>query len=333
MGEIHIAEGLYDRVAGGWQGITATRSLAVYGYGSVIVSGHESGLAWAVDGTLTHTYKATRSGVGRVLDASIVDSLGDYAELVKRTSAEEVEANPGSWHLDGSNVLWVRTADGRAPDADLWPQVDAVGRAGGDITVYLENLTFVGSSPFYMYNTAAGQTPKLYAKDCAFKYATAGIAGGLRIEGVAEVYLQGCLAARNAQDGFNYHALNGVIPKVVEIDCVGRDNGPAGAADSDNGSSIHEGGTIVRVGGEYCRNAGPNVIDIDGAQSWNLGCLAHDSLAQATNVGFYSAGEMWLDRCRAYGDVTDLYALEGCALHQRACGYYTTGGTGTIEEY
>ena len=67
VGEIHIAEGVYDRVVGGW-GVTATRSLAVYGYGSVIVSGHQSGLAWALDGTLTHTYKATRSAVQRVLD-------------------------------------------------------------------------------------------------------------------------------------------------------------------------------------------------------------------------------------------------------------------------
>ena len=165
----------------------------------------------------------------------MVDGLGDYGELVKRTSAEEVEANPGSWYLDGSNVLWVRTADSRAPDADLWPEIDGVGIAAGDITMYLENLTFIGHAPFWMHSTAAGQTPKLYAKDCVFKYADQGMAGGLRIEGVAEVYLQGCLAARNAQDGFNYHGLNGIVPKVVEINCVGRDNGPAHAADIDNG--------------------------------------------------------------------------------------------------
>ena len=263
----------------------------------------------------------------------MVDGLGDYAELVKRASAAEVEAAPGSWYLDGSNVLWVRTADGRAPDADIWPLIDGVGRASGNITVYLENLTFIGNAPFWMRSTAAGQTPKLYAKDCVFKYATPGIAGGLRIEGVAEVYLQHCLAARNAQDGFNYHALNDVIPKVVEIDCVGRDNGPVGAADNDNGSSIHEGGTIVRVGGEYYRNAGPNVVDIDGAQSWNLGCLAHDSVAQAASDGFYSAGEMWLDGCRAWGNGTDVMAAPGYALHLRDTTYTTAGGAGNIDEY
>ena len=93
----------------------------------------------------------------------------------------------------------------------------------------------------------------------------------------------------------------------------------------------------MRIGGEYYRNAGPNVIDIEAAQSWNLGCLAHDSVAQALSAGFEIAegagGEMWLDRCRAWGNGADVLADTGCALHQRASGYYTTGGEGTLDEY
>ena len=65
VGEVHIAEGVYSREAGGsWTGTEVTRSVAVYGHGKVILTGHQAGLSWAPDGTLTHTYKATRSGGG-----------------------------------------------------------------------------------------------------------------------------------------------------------------------------------------------------------------------------------------------------------------------------
>ena len=88
--------------------------------------------------------------------------------------------------------------------------------------------------------------------------------------------MKDCVAAKNIDDGFNYKKGAGVTPYSVEIDCIGRDNGLTG--DIDNGSTMHEGGRIVRIMGEYMRNVGRNVHDIDNnSQSWNLGCNAHDS--------------------------------------------------------
>ena len=153
-----------------------------------------------------------------------------------------------------------------------------------------------------MYNTGAGQTPKLYAKDCKFLYGQSGVAGCLTVNGVAEVYLQGCEAAFGGQDGFNYHVLNSVVPKVVEIDCVGRSNGTANGDDNDNGSSIHENGDICRINGEYYGNLGPNVVDIDGAQSGTWASCPRQALGVQKNV---------------------------LLLGRRACGWTAAGRTGT----
>ena len=106
--EIHIAEGLYDRVAGGWQGVQAARSIAVYGYGTCILTDHQSGLSWTLDGTLTPTGLPVRRWQ-RVLDASS-STPGRPAELVKRTSAKSWKRirAPGGW--TGTNLLYVQTA-------------------------------------------------------------------------------------------------------------------------------------------------------------------------------------------------------------------------------
>lgn len=48
---------------------------------------------------------------------------------------------------------------------------------------------------------------------------------------------------------------------------------------------MHDGGHILRIGGEYYSNSGPNVIDVnEGTVSVNIGVHAHSSRATKDTV-------------------------------------------------
>jgi len=263
-------------------------------------------LTWTVSAGYTYTYEATRSAVASVWDTQILDKNGDYTPLTQRASIAEVDANPGSWYTDGTKV-YVRTRDSREITDDsvrAYLNVDNLKFAANG-TLYLENIDFEGGkSAVRVENLAAGNTTKLYAKNVSFKYSSS--SNGLTALGVSEAILQNCLAARNYLDGLNYHAQNSVIPKAVEVDCIGRSNGIENGHHN-NGSSIHDGGTIVRINGEYYENDGPNIADVNGAKSWNVACVARQSTPSDSNsTNFYNQGTMWLDNCESYGSENDL---------------------------
>lgn len=343
---VSIAPGLYTRQYA-WNSILA-RSVAMINNnpaaGQVICTAHDP-LSWTTDATYANTRKATRSSVVRVVDAAHIDANGDYLEYINAASATVCNTTPGSWFLDvaGGNTLYVRTSDGRAADADIWALLSVSnGRAGGDLTTYCEGIDFIGGSDaMNIFSGAAGQSPCFYAKNCAFKYAksSSSAGNGVTIQGAVLTILQNCSAARNIDDGFNYHAYNGVSPKAIEISCVGRHNGAAG--DTDNGSTSHDSARIVRINGSYYANRGPNVADVGGAQSWNLGCSAAGSTGaagtgQQSNYQIDSSGgTIWLDRCvSGAGSAYDLYAAAG-AIYARGliASGVGNGGAGTMTTY
>ena len=110
----------------------------------------------------------------------------------------------------------------------------------------------------------------------------------------------------SGQDGYNYHALNGKRPHVVEINCRAMD---CGYSTSDQCSTAHDGAKIIRVNGSYRRSAASNIADINGngdsTESWNLGCVAEgagDGFANWQCGGPDDRGpgaKMWLHKCDA----------------------------------
>jgi hypothetical protein len=306
---VYVAPGVYDRSAG-WGAATISRDVSVlkYGDGDVIISHHDV-LTWTLAAGQAKTYRQTRSGVQTVWDAKYPDANGDYQKYTNRASIAEVEANPGSWYNDGT-YLYVQPSDSRVPDADIRAYLGSTNCAvvSGAVSVYVEGIKFHGGSRvFQVRNTGTGANiPNFYGKGCEFNYGS-GSDAGLAIQGAAVAYLQDCVAAKNNLDGFNYHILDGVIPKAIEVNCIGRDNG--NGSGSDNGSTMHDGGAIVRVNGAYYRNYGGNVADASsGSQSWNLGCVAFNStLVDGSDfIAVNGAVAMWLDSCLSYGSAKSL---------------------------
>lgn len=270
--------------------------------GPVIFSMHDA-LTWTVE--TGAAYKAARSGVGDVYDAAVLDENGDYTHYKKVASAAAVATTAGSWYADGTNVF-VRTLDGRAPDDNIRvflnvKNAEVVGAA----KVHFEGITFEGGqSVLQITAESATKYPTVYGKNCKFKYGT--LNNAVTSQG-ADTYFQNCEAAQGFRDGFNYHEYFRKC-RSFEIDCIGRHNGMDPADNTCNGSTSHDGSTVVRVNGQYYGNHGPNVVDVNGCHSWNIGVMAFESTASVdtSNVNFYIDGTMWADSIFSVGSKYDL---------------------------
>lgn len=267
-------------------------------------------LTWTLAVGATNTYKATRSLVQSVWDASALDANGDYTPLANPGAYGGTgDLAAGQWYTDAMTV-WVRTADsrnltvaGNAATVRAYMNL-APMYVTGNVTVYLQDITVEGGSDGLNLVDSGGVAPTVYAKRCAWKYmGSATLGNGVSVQSGTTIF-QNCTTARNGLDGFNYHIHNGLFSRAIEIACLGRDNGWLGG-DSNNGTTTHDGNSAVRIGGQYLRNNGPNVADVNsGTTSWSVGCLAFGSTAGVgalQNANYQSqcsgVGGMWLDAC------------------------------------
>lgn len=294
---IMVATGVYDR-SNAFDGVKVQKNLSIKAMedANVKITTH-SPLTWTLTSGKTNTYQASRSYAYATYDSSIVDANGDYTKLTKVNSIDEVEATAGTWYTE-SNIVYVHTHDTRVPDSNIRVYLGSViynVNVDGAYTFYAEGIDFEGGATGCV---RGGENSKIYAKNCSFKYASGN--GGTHITGAEIAIFQNCISAKNEADGFNYHLGTTIIPKFIEIDCVGRDNGYDG---NDNGSTSHDGVIGVRINGLYCNNFGPDVADVStGTQTWNLGCVAFGSKA---NYNFQiSNGDAWYDSCIGYSAPT-----------------------------
>jgi hypothetical protein len=329
--EVHVAAGVYGWV-NGWHSVTVPgRSISIIGHGNVIIDAAIETLSWSVNGTYADVYEATDNDVSSVVDLASAD---DDKRMVRVASVALVHGLPGSWYWNGATV-YVHTFNGRAPDGNVRVSKDlgTIYIVRDSVTVYFENCKIWGGGRAWARSNSATGGLNVYFKNCEFKHMAY---NGLEAEGPAVCGLQDCVSAYNGQDGYNYHARNGIVTDAFEINCDAHDNGYFGESD-DNASSIHDGGRIVRVGGRYANTTGPVLVDIDAALAWCLGCAAENSKSNAADsnrCNYFISGTMWLDRCSSKMSVYDLNCAAASFLHTRSIlseGHNT--GAGTIDTY
>ena len=284
-----------------------------------------------VDGT---TYTTTRSGVGRVFDASRIDDNGDYLELTKKSTLNEVKTNHNTYFISGSEV-YVNTIDGRIPDNNILLLFDNMNTITATANLYIEGIEIQGGKNCLV--TSSNNKNECFVNNCTFKYST--YDDGLQAKFKTTI-VSNCLAAKNAQDGFSYSANN-----VIEVNCIGRDNGDPNdkdLANTQNGSTQHNGGKVIRVNNEYYRNKGSNCGDNHtGTKSWNLGCLAYESKSTEnrynSNFTAHNGTEMWLDSCVSYNSENDNCIQDGSTMYLNyelfLCKSTYLEGTGKVEKY
>ena len=262
----------------------------------------DTSTSWTLHAGTTH--KVALSGPGMVMDRSRLDAQGLPVVLQKVPDIAAVVATPGSAYHDGT-TQYVHLHDGRAPDSDVLVSRNTYhlnltsSDPGSPYSILLDGVEFWGG--LYARVKARRAGDQLIAKNCAWRYAAE---NGLGVQGFERVVLIDCAATHNGVDGFNYHdeTTLGLSGQVLEIDCIGSDNGQQAGGSSQNGSTAHEDYKIVRVNGVYERNPGPNVADVNRVLSANYGVTARDALGYAGVADFdYTApeggGQLWLYHC------------------------------------
>lgn len=295
-------------------------------------------LTWGVvGGASPNVYSASLAAAPySVVDELSPTSQGLGSRLTLQTTVSGVQANPGSY-FHSASVIYVRTSDSRAPDASLHP-FEGDGAGGGTynmlinnaaVTTYVENVDFLGGGKgAYMLNGTL-----MTLVDCTVRYCDT---EGIRTH-IADAVMVRCRSQENGGDGLAYTSTNG--SRALEVDCVGSENG-YGVSETSNGSTMHNAGWVVRVGGTYERNKGQNVVDVNDSHSWCLGCTARGTRAtiasQKTN--FYADGLMWLRDCTSdpTGMGYELYAEDAedrILLFDTSAYVLPIGGLGTVGEY
>lgn len=297
--EIVVNEGVYGWTDG-FSGFSQTKPFNLIGKGKVLIGAHRDSLTWTQNSSYSNVYQTTSTAVNEIVDYKNYDNI---LFLSKKTDVQSVSNTPGSYYIDTSNNVFVRTHNDRKPDDKILLNLltDAV-KITDNPKLYFENISFTNT----VRVSATTTNKQFYAKDCNFVIGTGGNA--LSVEGYDFNMLQNCVASYATMDGFNYHIKNNILPKVIEIDCKGFNNGRNGA-DQNNGSTMHDGGKILRVNGEYYSNSGPNVIDVnEGTVSVNLGVYSHNSVATNGTVsnsnfknGNLGASKMYLINCLSNG--------------------------------
>ena len=275
-----------------------TQDVAFIAVDGPVTTGRYSGaIYWRRHDVLPNTWKASRGSYAIIsavdLSAGALGAQGNGTVLPNAGSIAGVEASPGSYYDDGSDV-YVRTFDSRAPDADLRTHNNRAGPAFNNAgqTIYIEGFIFEGQK------LNIQQAGTLVLVDTKVLYAASGV--GLDIDGVTgTAYLIRCEGSENPSDGINYNG----CPRIYEDTCTGSGAGQT-TGTTENGSTSHGGASVIRMNCTYQRCYGPVVADVGAAKTWNLGCTWRNSVAASNDYNFYSEGDVWNDTCTSVLDAS-----------------------------
>lgn len=358
---IYLLPGVYNRTQTLYN-TPITRNINIIGLGSgailstkviniINISEYSTGV-WACSANAT-TY------LTNVVDLVNKNSDGRYTKYTQLDSIPAVEASEGSWALI-SNVAYIHTIGGVKPvngenllllhsttptSSNKYPLFKVTGGS-----VYFENLVcFGGSSALDVEAQSKNQIINVYGKNCKF-FLSRRVSDSVERDvvmllGTTLSIFQNCEASYGMKDGFNYHAKNygtsqspdyGVAPKAIEINCVGIGNGNVDDG-NDQGSTIHDGGSIIRVKDLCAHNYGSNFADQgDGTESWNIACVGFESWcdytrptpsrSQNSNFYAYTGTKMFCDGCVGFGSLNDVSGAGDIYIkNSRFAGYLPSG--------
>ncbi len=189
-------------------------------------------------------------------------------------------------------------------------------------SVYASGMRFLGfgGTAFTWFETVSGTNSAAFDK-CNFTLAAT---DGLYVVANAGLCLvRDCQAATNGNDGFGYQgSVTNSSLCVLEERCVGAWNGTNNSL-SNNGSTVHDNVTAVRIGGSYYRNEGRNVADIGYGGSWNINCQSGGSRISGSDADTGFA-------CGSGADTT-LMVLDGCGALFGSPLTYLAGSNGVFQ--
>jgi hypothetical protein len=311
---IYVKAGRYD-YENAVSGLNVAFNMNLIGYGGrVVLTTQPSSVSWsdAGSGAWSTTYASTPYGV---VDESNLDDFGVGTWLTARASVASVQAS-GGWFWS-AGTLTIKTFDARTPDASIIAPLSSSSRWSlrivTGVSAYVSGIDFLGG-----YRCDVNNVAQFTSVDCTFGYAeyigcevvTATETQHWRARAIGTYGTGGA-----GGDGLGYQAAS--AGNGLEVDCVCNSNGWDGVGIS-NGSSAH-GSRVIRCGGSYLNNDGPNIADVNSGKSLLLGCYAGYSRASGSNKVNIATdgvtGELWAADCLLNGSATyDVASLNAASV-------------------
>lgn len=251
-----------------------------------------------------------------LFEQKYIDKNGLFKRLEKVTTLIECQALPGSWVALDVDTLYVHTEDDREPDDDILicahyqcPQQTSA------ISASYKNVSFIGGAAGAFDSRPGADSSLFYAEGCEFLCSND--RGGYRGLGANSI-LNNCIAALNATDQFSYHDFNSNPCFAIEIDCVAFVPDHAGIAtediNSNNASTCHDTGSIIRIGGNSVGQRGPVLVDANSSSSLNIG-VQSISLDEYAAFKQFGDGTAYVIDCRLEGE-TALEQLDTVVMYK-----------------
>jgi len=290
---------------------------------------------------------------------------GNVSAIISAVNALNTKWGHGAFYIDYTNKkVYVRTWDGRAPDAALFfgrgntAANDAVSRNyyisgiwGNIVTQWLRGVVTYGGAGMYATTYMPDNSPSIIVNGWGCKTLYSSLCG-VAFDGNITSTLYQHVADDAYKDGYNYDQSTGLDPdgtstmRFNEIDCSGDWNGwDSTSSDmSDNGSSCHFRSIGTRINCSYDSTLNRAINDINASKTWNIGLVASNcrqtGIQSAPYVSGYApaTGEttrMWLDGCKSINNAYVLGAYKGGTVSYRNMTTVTPAdaATGTINTY
>lgn len=283
-----------------------------------------------------------------VIDLDQTDDHGHFVRMAKAADTADCVATPGTYYRSGISV-YVHKLDGSAvTDANVLALDITNNFRFSGLGLYMKNIQCCGGPSAMDVNMANATSP--VALDRCVAHSSWNGAGGLTASNVTlgkKITSYRSAAVYCAYDGFNYHSSGGG-GDVVEVECLTANNGNVGAGNSDNGTSVHDGVSIIRVNPVLLNEKNRAIHDVGAGHSWVIAGVV-DGLRETTpaldSVAYYcghpggDTTKMWLDTCISRGGcATDFAVAPGSTMYVRNCGIgpysrVDTGVGGVIQGY
>lgn len=257
------------------------KDVFVISKGRTFVVNSVQSLSYSLDTGSTYVANIGANTVPNVIDFNFLNEYGFPVALVKQTSVANVNSTANSYYITGTS-LYVHLNDGRVPDGQIHAlKISADNRFMSDASEYFygEGISFLGGNNAFTIRGASGGHLNGLLNRCNFAYAKLNGLGTQQTDGL--IWSENCISFDNGRDGFNYTQPSGYNDqKAIEVNCIGFNNGTHtdDTTSAINGSSAHNRITVLRVEGKYFGNRGPNVIDVNGAKSLNVGVECFNSI-------------------------------------------------------
>lgn len=239
----------------------------------ILVAPDQADLVWTSQGG--GVFKTTRSNIYTIYNLVQKDVWGCPKELTKVNSLSACQQQYESYYVSGSDV-YIHCNGGATPTTSTYCMPLKLSvckfRIHNNRFLRLRNITFLPYYDLSFTNESSDYENGLICENVnIFGMSDS---NGFTVDNVKTVYMFNCTTTKNYLDGFNYHytSMNPTNAIVYENNCKSYYNGFDYDRNICNGSTIHEGGRIIRANCVYQDTHGPAVADINSSKTYMLHC-------------------------------------------------------------